>query len=366
MLVIGLMSGTSVDAIDGALVRCNDAITELGFASLPIESQLCAEVLALQQRGDNELERAALAANRLADSSAAVVSKLLGQTGLRVGQIAAIGAHGQTVRHRPDAGFTIQINNAARLSELTGIRVIADFRSRDVAAGGQGAPLVPAFHRFVFADPHKRRAVVNIGGIANISIIGATAASGDDLIAGYDCGPGNLLLDAWCLEHTGARYDAGGVWAASGKVDSTLLTALRDDEWLRQPGPKSTGRDQFNRSWLDTKLQPAAHRLRPEDVQATLLEFSASEIARAIHACGADEAFLCGGGAFNDKLKARIAQLVAPTPLATTTQLGIDPQHVEACAFAWLAAQHVRSASGNLPSVTGARGARVLGASYPA
>lgn len=366
MLVIGVMSGTSVDAIDAALVRCDDdSLTELGFASTPIDAPLRADLLTLQQPGPNELELSALAANRMADLSAALINELIGRAKLSAQDVAAIGAHGQTVRHRPEAGFTIQLNNPARLAELTGMRVIADFRSRDVAAGGQGAPLVPAFHQHVFADPAKRRAVVNIGGIANISVLPARRA-GAESAGGYDCGPGNVLLDAWCHEHTGARFDSGGAWAASGRIDSRVLAAFNDDPWLAQPPPKSTGRDQFNRGWLAAKLAAAGVTARAADVQATLLEFSAIHAATAIRAARVDEAFVCGGGAFNTILVARIAELIAPVPLNDTTALGVDPQHVEACAFAWLAAQHLRGTSGNLPAVTGARGARVLGASYPA
>ena len=276
-------------------------------------------------------------------------------------QVRAIGAHGQTIRHLPASGYTRQINNPALLAELTGIDVIADFRSRDVAAGGQGAPLVPAFHQAVFGSNTETRVVANIGGISNISIL-----KSDGSVTGFDTGPGNLLMDGWINQHQGAAFDEDGRWAASGTPDAALLQALLAEPFLALPPPKSTGRDLFHAQWLAAKLQnlPA---LRAEDVQATLTAFTATSLADAIRRSAADAAgvYVCGGGARNTYLM-RLLQEALTMPVAPTDALGVAPGAVEGLAFAWLAARFCDRLPGNLPAVTGARGSRILGALYPA
>ncbi len=366
-LFIGLMSGTSVDAVDGALVDLSGPVpATLAFRSCPMPGDLRAELLALQASGADELDRAARAAIGLSQLYAEVAVELATHPRARAAQsggIRAIGAHGQTVRHRPELGYTTQLIDGALLAELTGIPVVCDFRSADIAAGGQGAPLVPAFHAAAFAHPARRRAVVNIGGIANLSLL----APGET-VRGFDCGPGNVLLDGWCEAHVGERFDRDGRWAASGRVDPSLLDALLAEPYFALPAPKSTGRDLFNMRWLSARLaesHPAATRATA-DVQATLLELSARTIARAAREFRADDVYACGGGTRNSALMARVAQLLAPITLASTSELGVDAEAVEAIAFAWLAARRVRGLPGNLPAVTGARGPRVLGALYRA
>jgi anhydro-N-acetylmuramic acid kinase len=307
------MSGTSLDGADGVLARIDDSghLQVLAHDFVPFDATFRSELLALNQSGPDELHRSALVGNAIARHYAEVVGVLLQKTGLQTAQVNAIGAHGQTVRHRPlefDAdearhrpavGYTLQLINPALLAELTGIDVVADFRSRDLAAGGQGAPLVPAFHQGVFAQPGRCVAVLNIGGIANLSVLKA-----DGSVLGWDCGPGNALMDFWCARHTGQVFDSNGAWAASGQLHPELLYSLASERFLQKSPPKSTGRDLFNPAWL-------LHHL----------------------------------AAFED--------------------LGLPPLQVEAAAFAWLAFKNVRRETSSLPSVTGARGARVLGAIYP-
>lgn len=359
-LYIGLMSGTSMDGIDAVLVDLSSTPRLLQHTHQPFSPQLRTALLALNDTGDDELHRAALAANALALGYATVVRTLLTQAHVAADQVAAIGCHGQTVRHRPESGYTLQLVNAALLAELSGIRVVCDFRSRDIAAGGEGAPLVPAFHRAVFAHPQQSRAVVNIGGIANITSL---PAQGD--VTGFDCGPGNVLMDGWIMAHQGAGYDAGGAWAAQGTLLPELLERLLAHEFFGRLPPKSTGRETFNLQNLKQKL---AGNERPEDVQATLCELTATGIARALAAHFADAAavYLCGGGARNDVLRRRLAALLPGKRVAVTDELGIAAESVEAAAFAWLAQRAIAGKPGNLPQVTGARGLRVLGAIYPA
>jgi anhydro-N-acetylmuramic acid kinase len=357
-LYIGLMSGTSLDGVDGVLASFGDlGIETLASHSIPFSPALREELMALQAPGHNEIEREAHAANQLAAYYAECVSALLP---LAPEEIEAVCVHGQTIRHRPELGFTRQVNNPALLAELTGQDVIADLRMRDIAAGGQGAPLVPAFHAAAFGTPGKTRVLVNIGGIGNISILHA-----DGRVSGYDTGPGNVLMDLWIARHQGKAYDANGAWAASGKVDGALLTEMLKEPYFHQAAPKSTGRDLFHAQWLDAHLKNYAGKA--EDVMATLTELTAVSIGHAINAetRDVDAVYVCGGGAYNATLLKGIAAVVG-APVASTEALGVAPNHVEALAFAWLGWQFSKRQAGNLPAVTGAKGPRVLGALYPA
>lgn len=354
------MSGTSLDGIDAVLVDLGTARPEvLATHYQPFDSTLKNDLLALSQPGQDELHRAQLAGNRLARLYAAAIKALPGLTAKRA-VIRAIGCHGQTIRHCPEQGYTLQIGNAALLAELTGITVISDFRSRDIAAGGQGAPLVPAFHDKVFRSPDTHRIIVNIGGISNLTSL----PPGSPAI-GFDCGPGNLLMDAWCAQHLGKGYDDGGTWAASGKVLPALLENMLSEPFLDMPPPKSSGRDLFNTLWLKNKLCGSES---PEDVQATLLELTCLTIVQAIrrYCTGATEIYLCGGGAHNRTLYNRLASLLSGCRVQTTEILGIDSDYLEATAFAWLAQQTLLGKPANLPHATGARHPCLLGAIYPA
>lgn len=364
-LFIGLMSGTSLDGVDGVLAAFPDGrVHVLAHAHHCFDATLREELLALNSPGDNELHRAALAANALARAYAGVVTTLReAEPGCSV---RAIGAHGQTVRHRPGqfdgTGYTLQINSPALLAELSGIAVVADLRSRDLAAGGQAAPLVPAFHRAQFALAGQDIAVANIGGIANLSLLGA-----DGTVCGFDCGPGNALMDLWCVRHCGADFDDRGRWAAGGRVLPALLGAALQDPYFALPPPKSTGRDDFHADWLDALLtgQPATS---PQDVQASLCELTARTIADDVHRHlpHASTLLVCGGGALNDDLMRRLTQALPGLQVESTASRGLPPLQVEAAAFAWLARAHLRGEPGNLSAVTGARGPRLLGALYPA
>ena len=356
------MSGTSVDAVDGVLAAFagpapGAAVQTVAFESRPMPAALRAELLALQQPGPDELARAAVATVALTDLYAEVAGALIAQAG--GAPVAAIGAHGQTVRHRPELGYTLQLIDGARLAERTGHVAVVDFRAADVAAGGQGAPLVPAFHALAFAAADRRRAIVNIGGIANASLLPA----GGGTVTGFDTGPGNLLMDAWCERHRGAPFDRDGAWAAGGRVDGALLSRLLAEPYFAQSPPKSTGRDLFTPGWLDARIAAGAP-VAPQDVQATLAELTARTIAQACRAFRSEEVLVCGGGARNLELLRRLAARMAPTAVTTTTSLGVDPGAVEALAFAWLARERLAGRPGNLPAVTGARGPRVLGAQY--
>ncbi len=372
-LYIGLMSGTSLDGVDGVLADMADGgIAVRGHATAHFPVTLRAELLALNSpNGDNELHRAALAGNGLARIYARVVQQLLADAGVSADAVHAIGAHGQTVRHRPgeydELGYTLQINNPAALAEWTGIDVVADFRSRDVAAGGQGAPLVPAFHRALFGRPDHAVAVLNIGGIANLSLLPASSGDGPQTVLGFDCGPGNALMDHWCQSHLGEPFDRGGRWAASGKVLPDLLARAAGDPYFLRPPPKSTGRDLFNPTWLAAHLG-AASDTATADVQATLAELTVSTCAVHIRRHGGDsrELIVCGGGALNNHVMARLAASLPGIAVVSSAERGLPPQQVEAAAFAWLAHATMQREHGNLASVTGARGGRVLGAVYPA
>jgi len=354
------MSGTSLDGIDGVLSTSNQVL-QASFVAFP--DTLRTELLSLQSAGNNEIHRAAIAANELTVLYAQCAQQLLARASISAEEVTAIGAHGQTIRHRPELGYTQQIINPALLAELTGINVIADFRHRDIAAGGQGAPLVPAFHQAVFGSKTQTRVVANIGGISNISIL---RPDGSGKVSGYDTGPGNMLIDGWIHAHRGQRFDAAGEWAASGTVVPDLLTALLSEPYLALPAPKSTGRDLFNAEWLAQHLQHFAG-VAPADVQATLTAFTAQTLADAINrdATGAEAVYVCGGGAMNTQLM-RLLQAQLACLVSDTSTLEVSPQHVEALAFAWLAERFCERLPANLPSVTGARGLRILGALYPA
>lgn len=365
-IYIGLMSGTSLDGVDGVLAECGPIATRvLQHAYRPLPPEVAEELLQLNRAGPDELHRSALAANALARVYAGVVADLLQTAGLAPAAVTAIGAHGQTVRHRPQefdgTGYTLQINNPALLAELSGIAVVADFRSRDLAAGGQGAPLVPFFHQALFSRPDQTVAVLNIGGMANLSVLHGAS------VLGFDSGPGNVLLDAWCREHTGQAYDDQGRWSTSGQVNEALLKRLLQEPYFSLPPPKSTGRDLFNPDWLKAKLVDFG-TLRPVDVQATLTELSARSCAAAVQAHGADSTRLivCGGGALNDHLMRRLQSLLPGLTVVSSAQEGLPPLQVEAAAFAWLARKTTHGETGSLKSVTGAKGARVLGAIYRA
>lgn len=360
MLYVGIMSGTSLDGVDAAIVDLRDGPKLRGFVSLPFPQGLRETLLRLSQANDNELHTAALVSNQLAELYAAVVNELLTMSKLRAADISAIGCHGQTVRHRPDLGFTIQLQNPALLAELTGIAVIADFRSRDIAAGGQGAPLVPAFHDAVFRHPSLDRAIVNIGGISNVTLL-----LGGQRVWGFDCGPGNMLMDCWANRYLGQPFDANGRWASSGKVIPSLLIEFLDDSYFAKPPPKSTGRDLFSLTWLDEKVSGT---YRPEDVQATLLELTARAISNDIdlHGASCKEVFVCGGGAQSETLMARLGNLMTGRNVKRTDELGIPAQQVEAIAFAWLAREAIDGRPIDLTRATGSRHPNVLGAIYPA
>jgi anhydro-N-acetylmuramic acid kinase len=368
-LYIGLMSGTSLDGVDGVLLDLSGtSMTILAYASAPLSPVLTQELLALNSPGPNELHRAALAANALMGVYARVVNDLLATTGVTHADVVAIGAHGQTVRHQPQAfdgtGYTLQLNSPALLAELTGIDVIADFRSRDVAAGGQGAPLVPVFHQSVFGCPGKTISTLNIGGISNLTVLGPQLA--DDIL-GFDCGPGNALMDFWCQQHLSRPFDTDGAWAATGQINTTLLDCLLDEPYFDQPAPKSTGRDLFNPHWLAGKLTNFT-TVVPADVQATLAELTASSCASCIrrYAFESKELIVCGGGAFNLNLMNRLQAQLPSLQVSHSQTHGIPPLQVEAAAFAWLARKTVRREPLFLQKITGAKGARILGALYPA
>jgi anhydro-N-acetylmuramic acid kinase len=355
---IGLMSGTSLDGVDAVLVDFNGAPKIINHSYIPYDDVLQRSLLALHVPHSNELEESALIGNILSYKAHEAIEALLKKTQLSSKDIKAIGFHGQTIRHQPQKGYTLQIGNPALLAELSGINVIADFRNRDVAAGGQGAPLVPAFHKEIFSHATIHRAIINIGGIANITDLNPKSP-----ILGFDSGPGNLLLDFWTKTHLNQTFDHEGAWARKGQVIPELLDAFLQDTYFEKAPPKSTGRDHFNEVWLNKHLQKSYAN---QDVQRTLLELTALSIVNAIHTYlkNVSEIYLCGGGALNNFLIERLKSLMPSTQIQLTDVLGIATQHVEAAAFAWLAKQSLFSKPGNLPEVTGAKGLRILGALY--
>jgi anhydro-N-acetylmuramic acid kinase len=389
---MGLMSGTSLDGVDAVLVDFQGSPQSLGHAFTPFEPAFKEELLRLNSPGPNELHRAALASNTLASLYAQTCNGLLKRLGLPADRIQALGAHGQTIRHQPqlhDAwGYSTQLLSGPLLAELTHIDVIHDFRSRDLAAGGQGAPLVPAFHQHFFASERAYRIILNIGGMANVSILAPTSPSSPSQArdnerlsfscSGFDCGPGNVLMDAWCLRHTGQAYDAHGQWAQTGRTQEALLSSFLSEPFFKLPPPKSTGRDLFNETWLDAHLSGPFAQLPKEDVQATLCALSAQSILSSVDAFFQDaphlhqqdpsiEMVVCGGGAYNLALvqdiraRAHLFASLRDMKLLNSDVLGVAPEQVESFAFAWLARQRVLGLSANLPQVTGAKGPRILG-----
>ena len=366
-LYIGLMSGTSLDGVDGVLADFSPQPPQvIAHASAPFDANLKAELLGLNAAGANELHRAALAGNALMRVYSQVVHDLLHRARTPASSIKAIGAHGQTVRHRPQefdgTGYTLQLCQPALLAELTGIDVVADFRSRDVAAGGQGAPLAPFFHRSLFSRAGESVGVLNIGGISNLTLLRA-----DGSMIGFDCGPGNTLMDAWCASHTGQAFDADGAWAASGRPVAALLEAFMAEPYFAKAPPKSTGRDLFSQTWLQAQLRAFA-QANAADVQATLADLTARACSADVlrHEPGLRRLIVCGGGALNGHLMGRLQSLLPGVQIASSAQSGLPPLQVEAAAFAWLARKTVRHEKLELQSTTGARGARVLGCVYPA
>jgi anhydro-N-acetylmuramic acid kinase len=364
-LFVGVMSGTSLDGVDAVVADFavpGKACATIGAAHVGFPSLLRDELLALQQPGSNELARAGAAANMLAELYSDAIARALAAGKVDRDQIVAAGVHGQTLRHRPDRGFTVQLNNPARVAEKAGVRVVADFRSRDVAAGGQGAPLVPAFHAALFARRDRHRVIVNVGGIAN-----NTDLAPDGTVHGFDTGPGNVLSDLWCARNRGMTFDAQGAWAASGKPNEALLDVLLADPFFGAAPPKSTHRDKFNLQWLEERLAAAHIDDEAENIQATLVALTARTIADAIraYAATAEEILVCGGGANNATLMRYLAAEVAPRRLSTTADEGVPVEQVEALAFAWLAREALAGRPANLPEVTGAKGKRILGAIYP-
>lgn len=360
------MSGTSVDAVDASLVDITpDAIHVVESVALAIPDTIRVQILNLFDPGKDEIERMGRLDRSLGQLFADAVHCLLKTSDLNPKDICAIGCHGQTIRHRPrpEVGlpFSLQIGDPSTVAELTGITTVADFRRRDIACGGQGAPLAPAFHEAVFGSPHEVRGVLNIGGIANLTVLAPGAS-----VSGFDTGPGNGLMDAWIQFRRQKPYDHNGEWAATGTVCHELLTRLKAHPFFALPTPKSTGREEFTLTWLQSQLHGFEH-LPGEDVQATLAELTAITISAEVQAqAPVPRLFLCGGGARNHHLYARLQANLPDCELQSTAALGIPVDDVEAAAFAWLAHQTINGLTGNLPSVTGAKRAAVLGGIYPA
>jgi anhydro-N-acetylmuramic acid kinase len=356
-LSIGLMSGTSLDAIDVALVDVSKASVRLvATHTHPLTDDLRKDILALCQSGADEINRAGKLHLALGNAFADAVLGLLAQETLSPEKIIAIGSHGQTVRHRPDIGFSLQLGSADVIATRTGITTIADFRNHDMVLGGQGAPLVPVFHQTLFGKADEKRAIVNIGGMANASLL-----DGKELIAGFDTGPGNVLIDHWIKESAGTSYDDKGKFAASGSILADLMESCLADAYFQKQGPKSTGREHFNANWLTGKLKGTE---KPEDVQATLTELTAVSIAGTLQEFAPDAAYVCGGGSKNDFLLRRLAIHLPDTTVATTDELGWPADWIEAACFAWLAWARLNHVPSTSPQVTGARHAAINGAVY--
>lgn len=368
-LYLGLISGTSVDGIDAALVEFNDASGARSTARLlfgrtyPWQPELRAQLVELgQQSARVSLDAIAELDVRIGRAFAGAALQALADSGAAAADIAAIGSHGQTLRHRPDGDIpcTLQLGDPNTIAERTGIRTVADFRRRDVAAGGHGAPLLPALHDALLRSPDENRAALNLGGIANLTLLPRSGG-----VRGFDTGPANGLMDAWCLRHRGEAFDRDGAFAAAGRVDDALLARLLAESWFALPPPKSTGRDQFHLGWLESKLRGDE---APQDVQATLLALTVRTVADALRATQAQTArvIACGGGVHNRVLMAALAEAMPGCAVESSAAHGLDPDAIEAMGFAWLARQTLLGQAGNMPSVTGAKGGRVLGGIYPA
>lgn len=364
-LFIGLMSGTSMDGVDAVLVDFDTPSPKLiATHTEAIPEHLFKGLQRLCQPGQDEVNRLGRLDRSVGSLFAKAVNNLLASSGIDKSQVVAIGSHGQTVRHMPnlEVGFTVQIGDPNTIAAETGIDVIADFRRKDIALGGQGAPLVPAFHQQIFAKADKRRVILNIGGIANITWLPGNA----EAVLGFDTGPGNTLIDGWIQQVKQQAFDRDGAFAASGKTDNTLLAQLLSHPYFMQPYPKSTGRELFNNAWLEQQLEKFGH-LDEADIQSTLLDLTCHSIAADIlKLSNSGELFVCGGGALNIELMNRLQALLPGFTLTTTSVLGVDPKWVEAIAFAWLALRHHQGLPANLPAVTGARREAILGDRFPA
>jgi anhydro-N-acetylmuramic acid kinase len=363
---IGLMSGTSLDGIDAVLVDFRKSLPAvIGALHQPLPKQIRDELIDLCSPGDNEIERMGHCETALAHAFADTANRLIHKLGVTPEEITAIGNHGQTIRHMPndDQPFTLQIGDPSIVACQTGICTVADFRRQDMAAGGQGAPLVPAFHAAVFASHSKNRAILNIGGMANLTLLSTNKS---EPVIGFDTGPGNILIDAWHQQHHSTLYDDQGSWASSGTISEALLARMLDEPYLQLPPPKSTGRELFNARWLHQQLSHLKSCPKPEDVACTLVEYTARTITDQViaHFSSCDEIYVCGGGFHNAYLMKRIAHMLPNQTISTTAVLGVEPDWVEAAAFAWLAKQRIEGKTGNLPSVTGASKACILGGIY--
>jgi anhydro-N-acetylmuramic acid kinase len=364
-IYLGLMSGTSLDAIDAVAVSFEQGLRILATYSMPLPNDIRSSILALTLPGSNEIDRMGEVDVQLGVLFGACVNQLLEESGLDRQRIKAIGSHGQTIRHRPGKSFpfTLQIGDPNVIAENTGITVVADFRRRDIAAGGQGAPLVPAFHQALFRSPDRDRVILNLGGIANITLL---PSDPQQPVRGYDTGPANILMDAWCRRIRHIPYDLDGEWASSGTINIELLDRMLSHSFFASEPPKSTGREDFNIEWLDSMLNDAGG-CQPEDVQATLCELTAQSVAQAVLAAGMGHSQMvaCGGGAYNQHLMLRLAALLPNCEIGNSMDFGVAPTWIEAAAFAWLAKQAMTGMHGNIPEVTGARSGRILGGIYP-
>ena len=361
---IGVMSGTSLDGIDVVVAAIDQNIVALQASYChPMPLEIREQILGINQGQSVTLSQVGQLDTRLGRLFSEAILQLMSQEGLSAQDIVAIGCHGQTVWHEPqgDAPFSLQLGDNNTIASRTGVTVVGDFRRRDMALGGQGAPLVPAFHRALLTHPYERRAILNIGGIANVSLL-----SPGEMVRGFDTGPGNILMDAWMWHHHQHRYDKDGQWAESGQVDQELLNVMLDDPWFKRPVPKSTGREYFNFGWIENKLANFA-AIAPQDVQATLLALTAISVTDLIKQQGEWHRLLvCGGGGHNRALMKYIAKLLPNTQVGLTDEVGISSDDMEALAFSWLAYRTVSGLPGNLPAVTGAKDFTVLGAIFPA
>ena len=363
-IYIGLMSGTSTDAVDAVMVEFHpeSKLNIHASYSLVFDSSLKKSIIKLNRPCENEIDTMCQVEYQITHCYGQAIQKLIASSKYQSQQIRAIGMHGQTIRHQPKRHYSLQIGNPALLAELTGIDVIADFRNRDIAAQGQGAPLTPAFHSWLWRGTESK-AVLNLGGFANLTLLPADPSKP---VLGFDTGPANILLDAWIHHHKAKPYDDKGRWAATGKSNKNLLDVLSSHHFFSQESPKSTGREDFNLAWLQAQLEPFT--IAPEDVQATLVELTAGSISKQLiekkyHKC---QLIICGGGAYNHTLINRISSLLPESNIKTSDQLCIPNSHVESSAFAWLAMRCLHGKTGNLASVTGAIGERILGAHYQA